>query len=358
MGSYRHILITGGAGFVGSSLAIALKQDFNNVRVTALDNLKRRGSELALGRLATHGVEFQHGDIRNPEDIVQAGSFDLLIECSAEPSVHAGYGSSPTYLISTNLVGTTHCLEAARIHHADVVFLSTSRVYPIKSLRELPVATAGLRLDLAPDQSGAGWSGQGISEDFPLHGPRSLYGATKLASELLLTEYSEMYGIRSIINRCGVLTGPWQMGKVDQGFMALWAAQHLYGGNLAYMGFGGHGHQVRDILHVADLYALLRAQFEQIDKINGQIFNVGGGRNISVSLAELTDLCTSRSGKRLDIAADPETRDADIPWYITDTRAVTETTGWQPRYDVESILDDIFAWLGDNRAQLEPILKA
>ena len=78
----------------------------------------------------------------------------------------------------------------------------------------------------------------------------------------------------------------------------------------------------------------------------------------SVSLTELTGLCTSRSGKRLDVAAEPETRDADIPWYITDIRAVTETTGWQPRYNVESILDDIFAWLGGNRAQLEPILKA
>ena len=356
MTDYQNILVTGGAGFVGSNLAISFKKDYENICVTALDNLKRRGSELALKRLADHGVEFCHGDIRNKEDISQAGGFDLLIECSAEPSVHAGYGSSPAYLINTNLTGTTHCLEMARENNADIVFLSTSRVYPIRPLRDLPLEEQNGRLEISPGRSGPGWSPDGISETFPLNGPRSLYGATKLASELLLTEYTEMYGIRSIINRCGVLTGPWQMGKVDQGFMVLWAARHLYGGPLAYMGFGGTGSQVRDILHVADLYGLLKLQLAQISRLSGQVFNVGGGREISVSLSELTQICEQISSTRLKLTREPETRDADIPWYITDTRAVRNATAWQPQVSVTTTVEEIFTWLTDHRDQLEPIL--
>ena len=356
MSDHRKILITGGAGFVGSNLAVSLKRDQENISVTALDNLKRRGSELAIARLAKHGITYCHGDIRNPEDLVQAGDFDLLIECSAEPSVHAGYHSSPAYLINTNLTGTAHCLERARTYSADVIFLSTSRVYPIQSLRDLPLEEGGKRLQIAENCSGVGWSGSGISEDFPLHGSRSLYGATKLASELLITEYTAMYGFRSVINRCGVLTGPWQMGKVDQGFMVLWAARHLYGGPLSYMGFGGSGHQVRDILHVADLYTLLKLQLSELSSLNGQIFNVGGGIEGSVSLRELTELCRHYGSCSLDIHSDPETQEADIPWYVTDATAVQNATGWTPKHSVNSTVEEIFAWLTDYRDQLEPIL--
>jgi CDP-paratose 2-epimerase len=356
MSDYKNILITGGAGFVGSNTAISFKRDLENIRVTVLDNLKRRGSELAVTRLADHGVEFFHGDIRNPEDISQAGAFDLLVECSAEPSVHAGYDSSPAYLVNTNLTGTTHCLEMARKNNADIVFLSTSRVYPIQPLRDLPLTEQNGRFEIGQGQSGTGWSSDGISEAFLLNGPRSLYGATKLASELLLTEYTQMYGIRSIINRCGVLTGPWQMGRVDQGFMALWAARHLYGGSLTYMGFGGTGCQVRDILHVADLYRLLKLQLAQISSLSGQVFNVGGGRKISVSLNELTQICEQHSSSHLNIGCKPETRDADIPWYITDTQAVSDATTWQPQHSIEATVEEIFAWLTDHRNQLEPIL--
>ena len=353
---HRKILITGGAGFVGSNLAVSLKRDQENIRVTALDNLKRRGSELAIARLAEHGIAYCHGDIRNPEDLAQAGDFDLLIECSAEPSVHAGYNSSPAYLVNTNLTGTAHCLEQARNYSADIVFLSTSRVYPIQPLRDLPLKEDGNRLKISENRSGVGWSASGIDEDFALRGSRSLYGATKLASELLISEYSAMYGFRSVINRCGVLTGPWQMGKVDQGFMVLWAARHLYGGSLSYMGFGGSGRQVRDILHVADLYTLLKLQLSRLSSLNGQIFNVGGGIEVSVSLRELTELCKHYSSRSLNILSDPETREADIPWYVTDTTAVRNTTGWTPKHSVNSTVEELFAWLTDYRDQLEPIL--
>jgi CDP-paratose 2-epimerase len=351
-----RILITGGAGFVGSNLALLLAEQRGD-EVIAVDNLHRRGSELALPRLRAGGVAFVHGDIRNPEDFDGLPAADLMIECSAEPSVHAGYDSSGRYLVNTNLVGTINCLEHARRQGSAVIFLSTSRVYSIPMLRALPLRCQGERLVPAPGETGPGWSERGITEEFPTTGPRSLYGATKLASELLVEEYRAAYGLRTIINRCGVLTGPWQMGKVDQGFFVLWAARHLYGGALNYSGFGGTGHQVRDVLHVNDLFELICRQIDVFDRHSGQIYNVGGGARMSVSLAELTELCCRRTGARLVLGSDPMTRPTDIPYYVTDNDRVTRATGWMPTRSVETILDDVVAWLARYRAELEQVLR-
>lgn len=352
-----RILVTGGAGFVGSNLASLFKRDMPDADVVALDNLRRRGSELALPRLRAAGVEFSHGDVRNPEDLAEIGDFDLMLECSAEPSVHAGYGASPAYVVNTNLVGTVNCLEAVRRCGAALVFLSTSRVYPIAGLRALPLETVDRRLVPVAGAAGPGWSAAGITTAFPMAGSRSIYGATKLASELLIEEYGAMYGLRAVVNRCGVLTGPWQMGKVDQGFVVLWAARHLFGGSLAYMGFGGTGAQVRDILHVADLYDLIRLQVDRIGEHAGRTYNVGGGAGTSVSLAELTDFCVRRCQRVVEIGRDPETRAADIPYYVTDNADVSAATGWKPARGVETIVGDIFAWLEAHSAEVQPILR-
>jgi CDP-paratose 2-epimerase len=350
-----RVLITGGAGFVGASLALLLKRDRADADIVAFDNLRRRGSELSLARLKDAGITFVHGDVRSPDDLAEVGDVDLLLECSAEPSVHAGYSGSPGYVLHTNLTGTIHCLELARRTRADVIFLSTSRVYPIAGLRALPLTPQGQRLDLPADASGPGWSRRGITADFPLAGYRSMYGSTKLAAELLIEEYRAMYGLRTVINRCGVISGPWQMGKVDQGFVVLWASRHLFGDRLQYIGFGGQGHQVRDVLHVADLYDLIRAQIADLDRHSGAVYNVGGGHANSVSLAELTALCRARGGQPIPIDAVPRTNDADVPYYITDNAQVTAATGWTPTRRIDAILDDVFAWLREHRAALEPV---
>ncbi|ACI21426.1 NAD-dependent epimerase/dehydratase family protein [Thermodesulfovibrio yellowstonii] len=353
---YKTILITGGAGFVGSNLAIKFKERYSDIKVIALDNLRRRGSELNLVRLKRYGVEFIHGDIRNREDLESIGYFDLMIECSAEPSVLSGYNESPEYLINTNLIGTINCLEMLRKNKADIIFLSTSRVYPIKTLNSLEYEELETRFELKLYQSIKGVSQKGITEEFPLNGIRSLYGTTKLASELLIQEYIGVYGIRGVINRCGVLTGPWQMGKVEQGFVVLWVAKHIYGGELCYIGYKGTGKQVRDILHIDDLYNLIEKQILNIHTYNGQIFNIGGGRNISVSLKELTQICQDVTGNKIEIKSIPDTRFADIPYYITDyTKAQTEI-GWIPKYSVREIIEEIARWIYDNKELLSPIL--
>lgn len=356
----KTILVTGGAGFVGSSLALRMKAAQPDSRVLAFDNLKRRGSELQLPRLRAGGVEFVHGDVRVASDVLGVGAIDVLLDCAAEPSVLAGTsdgnGGGADYVVDTNLMGTVHCLELAARHGADVVFLSTSRVYPIASLEALAMTESGTRFELSAEQSQPGASEHGVSEDFPLAGARSLYGTTKLCSELLLEEYRVQHGLRCVVNRCGVITGPWQMGKVDQGVVVLWAARHEFGGALSYIGYGGTGRQVRDLLHVDDLGDLVELQLSRLDELDGRTFNVGGGRPVSVSLAELTELCRAATGKTLDIGAVPDNRSQDVPVYLSDCRALEAATGWTPHRGQEQIVEDVVRWIRENRAALEPIL--
>jgi len=355
--SMKTYLITGGAGFVGSNLAIEFKNNNPDIRIIALDNLRRRGSELNIKRLVSNKVEFVHGDIRNKEDFEGLGKIDVLIECSAEPSVLAGFNSSPNYLINTNLVGTINCLEFARQCNADFVFLSTSRVYPLKIINALIFEESSTRFNLSDIQNIPGVSSKGFSEKLSLNGARTLYGATKLASELIIQEYNEMYGVRAVINRCGVLTGPWQMGKVDQGVIVLWVAKHFFRQPLSYIGYGGEGKQVRDILHVRDLYRLLEIQLGDMEIHSGEIYNVGGGLERSLSLLELTQLCQKHVGNNIPIKSIPENRVGDIRIYITDNSKVTEKTGWKPEISTDKIIEEITDWIRDNSEKLQPILS-
>lgn len=352
----RTVLVTGGAGFVGSNLAISYKQRHPEEKVVALDNLKRRGSELNVPRLRRAGVQFQHGDVRNRDDLPR--DVHLILECSAEPSVLAGYDVSPRYLLDTNLYGTLNCLELARTCGSDLIFLSTSRVYPIQALSELRYSEGETRFTLTNEQPLPGASSAGISEVFPLEGARSLYGATKLASEHFIEEYQQAYGLRAVVNRCGVIAGPWQMGKVDQGVFALWVARHHFGGELGYFGFGGSGKQVRDLLHVDDLFDLVHQQAQEPDLFDGCTLNVGGGPDQTLSLAETTTLCQRITGQRIWIRPEREAREADVPLYITDHGRVTELCGWRPERSAEAALRDIHEWISSNEALVRDTLMS
>lgn len=354
----KTILITGGCGFVGSNLAIAFKQANPSNKIIALDNLKRRGSELNISRLKAMNIQFIHGDIRNKEDFDEVGFIDILIDAAAEPSVVSGMETTPDYLINTNLVGTVNCLNFALKNNALFILLSTSRVYPIGLLNEIPLSENETRFTLNENKNNLlGVTTEGITEQFPLHGARSFYGTTKLAAELLVEEYAEFYGLKTIINRCGVLTGAWQMGKIDQGVVVLWLAKHFWKKELGYFGFGGEGKQVRDMLHVHDLYRLLEIQIQNPKVYAGKPWNVGGGSSVSVSLQELTQFCEDITGNQISIKSVKENRIADIPWYITDATAIKKVSGWEPKYTVEMILKDVCDWIKKNEDMLKPILE-
>lgn len=352
----EKVLIPGGAGFVGSTLAIALKQLHPDWEIICLDNLRRRGSELNLPRFKQFGIQFLHGDVRSPSDLdPTALPVTTVIDCSAEPSVLAGF-SSPQYVLQTNLLGTINLLELARQTQARLLFLSTSRVYPIQALKNLNLRDQATRFEIAPDQTLKGASPEGIAEEFELTGARSLYGASKLASELLIEEYRDAYGIQAIVNRCGVLTGPWQMGKVDQGVFVLWVAAHYFGKPLSYIGFGGSGKQVRDLLHIDDLLQLVDYQLEHFAELDGEVFNVGGGTQNSLSLLETTQLCQQITGKEIEIKSVLEERPGDMPVFITDSSKVMQKTGWNPQKDPETTLQDIYRWIVENEVTLKSVL--
>ena len=354
---YRQILITGGAGFVGSSLALDLRRSFPDTRITVLDNLHRRGSELNVPRLVSDGIRFAHGDVRCREDLFGLAEHpELIIECSAEPSSQAGMTGSPDFLIQTNLTGCFHCLELARERKADFLFLSTSRVYPVERLNALAYREDDSRFVLLGEQAVPGASAEGVSEIFPLEGARSLYGMTKLGAELMITEYASAYGLRAIVNRCGLIAGPWQMGKTDQGVAALWMAAHFFRRPLQYIGFGGAGKQVRDILHIGDLCDLIREQARNFADYAGRVFNVGGGLSGSLSLREMTDLCAEITGNRLTIGGSAVNRPADIRIYVSDHSRLTEFSGWRPRRSPQAALADIFEWIRQEQDRVGAIL--
>ena len=353
----KQILITGGAGFVGSNLAVMLKNKYPDWKIIALDNLKRRGSELNLPCLKSAGVEFVHGDVRNREDLCVDGRLDFVIDAAAEPSVLAGLNEPPDYLIHTNFNGTVHLLNLAHQHSAGFIFLSTSRIYPIGCLEKLNCRDDESRFELEDVQPFEGCSRRGISETFPLAGARSFYGTTKLASELMLAEYAAFYGLRAVINRCGVIAGPRQMGKVDQGVVVLWMARHFWKQELAYIGYNGTGKQVRDVMHILDLFDLVDYELNHFEQVAGKTYNAGGGRQVSFSLQELTRHCAEITGNTVAVKAVAANRVGDIPVYITDHSLLTAETGWKPRRNITDILTDIFHWIKDNEIQLKNILS-
>jgi CDP-paratose 2-epimerase len=350
----ESILITGGAGFVGSSLALHLKNSFPHARVVCMDNLYRRGSELNLSRLQTAGVEFVKGDIRNAGEF-PPGPFEFLIECSAEPSVLAGYAGSPDYLMETNLMGTYRCLEQARVWQSKTIFLSTSRVYPISVLEQHPWTEQPTRFAWQ-DVSGAAISSRGVTEHCAMTAARSLYGWTKFASESLIEEYRAGFDLRAVTNRCSVIAGPWQMGKVDQGVVALWVFRHYFGKPLKYIGYGGVGKQVRDMLHVADLCELVTEQISHFDQWEGWLGNVGGGLEISASLLELTGICRKVMGREVPIGVETENRQADLRIFLADSAKLFSRTAWRPQRNVERIVADVFDWVRANERELQPLV--
>ncbi len=349
-----RICITGVAGFVGSRLAQLLASSMTGLTLFGIDNLSRRGSETNLAALKGIGCTFHHGDIRSTEDLASLPPADWIIDCAAIPSVMAGLAGDSATLVGHNLFGTIHLLEKCRRDHSGFLMLSTSRVYSIPQLAAYPLSEAVSRL--VPDTRGvfpSGSSIDGIGEGFSTEAPVSLYGATKLASEVMALEYSATYGFPVWINRCGVIAGAGQFGKIDQGVVSFWIYQWLLERPLAYIGFGGRGKQVRDFLAPEDLAELVVRQIRDPGRPVPKVLNVGGGIEHSTSLCELSDYCTQRFGRPHDVKSSSEDRPFDIPYYVTDNRLVDKSWGWKPTTPAERTLDSIAQWAEDHRSRLE-----
>ena len=338
-----RVLITGICGFVGSALARAWIEAEMGLTVYGMDNFIRPGSETNRVPLQKLGIRLYHGDIRIASDFEALPPVDWVIDAAANPSVLAGVDgrSSSRQLIEHNLMGTVNILEYCKHHSAGFILLSTSRVYSILPLEKVVVEIAGDAFCLKEGQPlPVGLSPAGVSESFSTISPISLYGSTKLASEILALEYGETYGLPVWINRCGVLAGAGQFGHPDQGIFAYWINAWLRRRPLVYFGFGGKGYQVRDCLHPHDLIRLLRKQTTPGAVARTRVVNIGGGLNNAVALAELSRWCGDRFGVHA-VAGNPETRRFDIPWLVMDSSLAREVWGWQPQIPLHLILEEI-----------------
>jgi CDP-paratose 2-epimerase len=337
-----RIAVTGICGFVGSEVALQLRERFADALIAGIDNFSRPGSETTRPRLAAAGITVKHGDVRCPSDLDALGDADWLIDAAANPSVLAGVDgrSSSRQAVEQNLGGTVNALEFCKTKGAGLVLLSTSRVYSIRSLNALPLV---IRHEaFAPDESAAwpdGASPAGLTEDFSTAGPISLYGATKVASEALAIEYGDAFGLPIVINRCGVLAGGGQFGTAEQGIFSFWLRAWASGRPLAYLGFEGTGHQVRDALHPIDLAGLIERQVRAGAGASGT-WCVGGGAANAMSLANLSAWCADHFGPR-DIRAERAARKWDVPWVVMDSTRARDRFQWTVTTPIADVLAEI-----------------
>ena len=332
------ILITGGCGFVGSNLAIFFKNNKIGTLINSLDNLSRGGSRLNLQRLKKKKIKNFKIDIANNKLVKRLPRYDLIIDCCAEAAVETSK-KDINKVFNTNLVGTLNVLKKCMKDKSKLIFLSSSRVYSIDELHKLEN------------------NNKTINEKFSTAGPKSVYGFCKYSSEHLIREFSFLYKIKYIINRFGVISGPWQFGKQDQGFVSLWVWKHLNKKKLNYIGFGGNGSQIRDVIHIDDVCELIALQVKKVNKNFNLLVNVGGGKKNAISLKNLTALCQKVTSNHIKIGSKKNTSKYDIPYYVTNNSKVKKIYKWRNRKSFLNILQDVYKWMLDNQKELKKYIK-
>ena len=329
------ILIPGGCGFIGSNIAIFLKKNNPKYLIHSLDNISRNSSKLNLKRLLKYKIKNLNIDVSNYKKIKNLKKYDLIIDCSAEAAVEVSKKDIKK-VFNTNLLGTFNILEKVKKDRSKIIFLSSSRVYSIKKITHKAKNIQNQKYKFS------------INEKFPKDSPISIYGFTKLSSENLIQEYSYAFNIKYIINRFGVVSGPWQFGKQDQGFVSLWLWRFINKKKLNYIGYKGSGKQVRDILHVFDLCELVQEQIEKFNSVYNKIFNVGGGIKNSLNLRQLTNMCETITGKKILIGKKKSTSKYDIPYYVTNNTHVYKFYNWRVKRNLFSIINDTYKILISN----------
>ena len=339
------ILITGGCGFVGSNLAIYLKKKYRNITIETLDNLSRNGSFLNLKRLKKHNIKNYAFNIENYNKIKKMPKYSFIIDCCAEAAVEVSKTETDK-VFNTNLVGTFNILKKCATDKSNLIFLSTSRVYSIELLSKLKTK---IKRKIKKKFL--------INKYLSTKGAKSIYGFTKFSSEELIKEYSYLFNTKYIINRLGVISGPWQFGKQDQGFVSLWVWKHFNKQKMSYIGFGGKGNQIRDVIHIDDVSELIYKQIKLFKKKNNLLLNVGGGPKNAISLKELTDKCTQITKNNIDFTVKKSTSTYDIPYFVTDNKKVKKVYNWKPIKNMDDIVQDIYLWIKSNSTKLKVYFK-
>jgi CDP-paratose 2-epimerase len=333
------IIVTGGAGFIGcNASANWLRQGH---ALVVVDDLSRRGTESNLEWLRAQGpLTFVRQDIRDPEGLdrvfrahTDAGA---VVHLAAQVAVTTSV-TAPRPDFEINALGTFNVLESARAHcpRAAFIYASTNKVYG--GLPHARVAEVGGRWQLADRE-------YGVSEDEPLdfHSP---YGCSKGAADQYVVDYARMYGMRSVALRQSCIYGRRQFGIEDQGWVAWFTIAAICGRPITIY---GDGKQVRDVLFVDDLCELYDACIQNIDRVAGKAYNVGGGPQNQLSLLEFLKDLEGRLGRPIPFASSP-TRPGDQPVFVADIRRIERELGWKPKTSAREGMAILFDWVEKNR---------
>ena len=333
------VLISGGAGFIGSNVAARYIRDNHGVRI--LDNLSRSGASYNLSWLNEtypRQFEFIKGDIRDEKVVRQAvEGVDIIFHLAAQVAVTSSV-EDPLYDFSVNAAGTLNILEAARRSKLSpiLIYSSTNKVYG--GLESLGVVEKPTRYAFSD-------SIEGVSEKICLdfHSP---YGCSKGTADQYVRDYSRIYGLPTIVFRQSCIYGPHQFGIVDQGWV-VWFMISALQDKLTKI--YGNGKQVRDILHVDDLIHAYQLAIDNIDVTKGQIYNIGGGQSNTVSIwTEFGPVLEQLLGKKIPVTY-ADWRPGDQKIYVSDIRKAKKDFAWEPKIDVNTGLAQVFSWVKENR---------
>lgn len=335
--SERTVLITGGAGFIGTNLANRFASAGHRVRI--FDNLNRVGVEQNLQWLLeghSDRIEFHHEDVRDLAAVKNAVSgVQIVYHLAAQVAVTTSL-INPVEDFEINTRGTLNVLEAVRAASCPpaLIFTSTNKVYG--SLLDLPLYENGNRY-LTRDRRC-----RSISEQRPLdfHSP---YGCSKGAAEQYVHDYARSFGLRTVVFRMSCIYGPHQFGNEDQGWVAHFLIRSLEGRPIVLY---GNGKQVRDILYVDDLLDAFWLAYREINRLSGSVFNIGGGDANTVSLLELLELVKGLHGSLPKIIF-AEVREGDQRYFVSDSGSFSGRTGWRARVTVDEGLKRLRQWLAD-----------
>jgi CDP-paratose 2-epimerase len=337
----RPVLITGGAGFIGANLAHHLAERGHTVRI--LDDLSRAGVERNLAALrAQHGerIDARIADVRDRE-AVRAAVRDVaaVFHFAGQTAVTTSL-VEPYHDFTVNAGGTLEVLEAVRdlARPPALLFTSTNKVY-------------GCLPDVALRVEGTRWRPQddalldaGIDEQRALQF-RTPYGCSKGAADQYVLDYAHSFHLPAVVFRMSCIYGPRQLGTEDQGWLAHFLIRARDGEPITIY---GDGLQVRDVLFVDDLVDAFVRAWTQIDVVRGQAYNIGGGPANTLSLVELLELIERLAGRRPELQFEAW-REGDQRYYVSDTRAFTAATGWQPRVRPQVGVEALHGWLAEHR---------
>lgn len=329
-------LITGGAGFVGCHLANALLNEGNEVII--FDNLSRKGTENNLKWLeGTHkDLKYIKGDIRDYESVARAAKeAEVIYHAAAQVAVTTSV-SEPRDDFEINALGTFNVLEAARNAKTNPIFIFTSTNKVYGGMEDVAVEEKDTRYDYRDLKTG-------VSEGAPLdfHSP---YGCSKGAADQYVRDYARIYGIKSVVLRMSCQYGTRQFGNEDQGWVAHFTISSIFNSPLTIF---GDGKQVRDVLYIDDLVDVLLSVKEKIDRTKGEVYNIGGGPENTISLLELLDYLEELSGRGIEYSFD-DWRPGDQKVFYCDISKAGKELGWKPKISPKEGVKRLYNWVIEN----------